>query len=111
VKYLGPLSSAYSGTRLFYVDLSNQLDSSESLSTIDTLVCSDSDVILAGETILSSDLTTKDGHVLSANKSIKFRAGCAVPKETVANITIEYTTDQGNSDSTITYLKIVPSII
>lgn len=111
MKYLGPLSSAYSGSRQFYCDLSNQLDGSESLSSIDTLVCSDADIILSNQTILTGDITTRDGHVLEANKSIKFRASCNTPKETVAPIIIEYSTDQGNTDSTVVYLKIVESIL
>lgn len=111
MKYLGPLSSSLSGTRIFYVDLQQQLDTSETVSSIDTLTCNDSDVVLSSSSILSSNLTTKDGHVLPANKSISFRAGCGVSKNSVAQIDIEYTTSLSNTDSTSVFLKVVPTIL
>lgn len=110
MKYLGPLSSVYSGTRLFYADLQNQLDSNETISTI-SLSSSNSNLILSSAQILSADLTTKDGHVLPANKSISFRAGCSVSQNALAPISIDYTTSQSNEDTTTVYLKIVDTII
>ena len=111
MKQLGPLSSSLSGTQKYFVDISPQLNTSETISSIDTMISSDSDVILSASGILSSAVTTKDGHVLPANQSIQFRAGCGVEKNSVAEITIEYSTSDSNTNSTIIYIKVVPSII
>lgn len=109
MQYLGPLSST-SGSRIFYVDISPQLDTSESLSTIN--VSTDhSSISISSSTILSSDLTTKAGTTLSAGKSMSFRASCSGGSNDLASIIIDYTTDASNRDKTVVKLKLVPEII
>lgn len=56
-------------------------------------------------------MTTKDGHVLPANKSIQFRASCSNEQNSLVEITIDYTTSLNNTDATVVYLKTVAKII
>jgi hypothetical protein len=110
MKYLGPLSSLTTNSRQFYVDLSNQLDIDETLSTI-LVTTTDTDVTLSNKAILGSDVATRDGITLPASQSITFRATCAISKNTTVPIVISYTTSNSNSGTTTVYLKIVDSII
>ena len=110
MKYLGPLSSETSGGRTFWVDFQNQLNSNEYLSSINSIISSDTDLIISNETILTSGLTTEDSHLLPSGQAMSFYGSCIVEKTNLACITINYTTTANNSDSTKVQLKIVPEI-
>lgn len=109
MKFLGPLSSL-NGSRRFFVDLQNQLGTSE-LLTVATIDCADSDITITGDVIIPDDITTKSGEILPANKCVSFRAECTANKTALVSITINYETDQSNWDSTTVKLKVVPTIL
>lgn len=105
---LGPLSST-SGSCVFYVDLSSQLDTSESLSTVN--ITSSDDLSISQQGIVPNDITTKAGNVLLTNKSVYFRVSCSGGQNTIAQLTINYTTDASNQNLTLVKLKLAPTII
>lgn len=61
--------------------------------------------------ILTRDITTRDGTVLPANKTVYFRVNCSGGETTISQLTVDYTTDASNRDKTIVRLKIAPQII
>lgn len=110
MKILGPLSSENGGSRRFFVDFSNQLNSGENLSTID-ISCDDTDITISSESILTDDITTSNGDILPEGKTVTFRAACSVSKNIIVLITVSYTTTDSNADSSTVKLKIVPTIL
>lgn len=110
MQYLGPLSSLTTGTRKFYISMTNQLNTNEYLSELESISSNDVLLGLASGAILSSNLTTSDGSVLASGKAISFIASCSGSHTNLATLIIDYATNQGNDDSCIAYLKIVPSI-
>ena len=108
--YLGPLSAISGGTRQFYVDVSNQLNTAEKLSSIDSLVSSREDLIVASGAILSGNLTTKDGQILYSGEAVSFWANASGNLNFLGTVTVPYHTNLGTSDTTLVYLKVVPSI-
>lgn len=109
MKYLGPLSSLISSVRTFYVDASNQLDATELITAV-AGSSSDGDLTFDSSGVLSEDITTKDGTVLAAGKTMYFRVSCSVNKTAVSPINLQYNTDSNNTGITTVYLKIVPTI-
>ena len=109
MKYLGPVSSP-SGSRILYVSLQNQLNTTETLSSIDSLTSDDTSLTISSQTITTGDITTSDGTVLPANQTVQFRAAATVEKTNTACLTLQYTTDLSNTDSTKIFVKIVPII-
>lgn len=108
--YLGPLSTISGGRRLFYVDITNQLNTSEHLTSISAPVSSHIELVITGDSIISGNLTTKDGHTLYSGDAVQFWATASGNHNLLASITIPYITNFGTTDSTLVYLKLVPSI-
>lgn len=108
--YLGPLSTISGGRRLFYVDITNQLNTNEHLVSISPLVSSHVELLITGGTIISSNVFTKDGHTLYSGDAVQFWAVASGNYNLLATVTIPYTTSYGTTDSTVVYLKLVPSI-
>lgn len=109
MKYLGPLNSS-SGSRRLWLDLSPQLDTSESLSTA-TVTSDNGNVTISSMSIVTSGTTTKDGTILPANQTVTFRASCSGGENMLVSLTCDYTTDANNQDKTVVKLKIAPQII
>lgn len=110
MKYLGPISSPDS-TRVFYVDCTNQLNSTELLSSINSITSSDSSVLITNISILQSGITTEDGHLLPSGQTLYFRASTTVEKTNLVCLDIDYNTSLDNRDLTRVQLKVVPIIV
>ena len=109
-KYLGPLSSSGTGIQIFYVDITPQLNTNELASSLNSVVSSDSRVSFSGAQLLTGNYTTIDGHVLYAYKGIKFTAIASGSANLLNTVTVDYSTDMGNENSTIVYIQVRPSI-
>lgn len=108
--YLGPLSSISGGSRLFYVDLQNQLNIGETVTSIDAPVSSHDTLAITSGTILGSSVLTKDGHYLYSGQAVQFLASASGNFNFLGHVVISYHTNLGGSDTTLVYLKVVPSI-
>lgn len=110
MKFLGPLSSTFSGSRVFYADISQQLNTNETLTGLDRVVSMDSRMGISGAQILTGDIITSDGHTLSANKSVQFTALTSGTADFLNSVIIDYGTNLNTQDSTVVYIRVVPSI-
>lgn len=108
--YLGPLSAISGGRRQFYVDMSNQLDTNEKLFQITSPVSSNTGLVVTGESILTQNILTRDGHYLYSGEAISFWATASGDLNFLATVTTYYTTTLGSSDATLVYLKVEPVI-
>jgi len=93
-----------------YVDCTNQLNSTEIVSSVSSITSSDSDLIISNIGILSSGLNTEDGHYLPSGQTIYFSATCTANKTSLACVDITYLTNLSHSDSTRVKVKIVEVI-
>lgn len=108
--YLGPLGSISGGNRKFFVDVYNQLNTNEYLSSINAPVSSRAELLITGASILSGNLTTKDGYTLYSGQCIQFWATASGNYDILATVTLSYTTNYGTTDSTLVYLRVLPSV-
>lgn len=108
--YLGPLSAISGGRRQFYVDISNQLYTGEKLLQITAPVSSNTGLVITGASILNQSILTRDGHYLYSGEAISFWATASGDLNFLATVTTYYSTTLGSSDTTLVYLKVVPSI-
>lgn len=108
--YLGPLGAISGGNRQFYVDLQNQLDTSEKIASIDAPASSRDDLIITGAQILTQNILTRDGHYLYSGEAVSFWASASGNLNFLGNVVISYDTTLGSSNTTLVYLKVVPSV-
>lgn len=110
---LGPLSSALvggeRGTRLFYIDLTNQLETSELVTGTPTVESQD-DAVTISDAAVNTSVIYDGSRAISVGKAVQFRATTA--EDFIGDVYVDchYATDDSNTDTVRVTLHVIPVI-
>lgn len=105
---MSKLQKQPSETDTFTVDFTSLLESSETLSSIDSLTVAPSGPTLSSQVINSSEITDSDGNTIAVGKAVQFQVSGGTDGYEYL-ITVKVTTSDGNSKETEVVLLVIDS--
>ena len=110
MKPLGPIASyqtdGYDPSQVFYVDITDRLGSSETISDV-TVTTSITGITISDEAAITSEYTKDDGSTIAVGQGVSFRFTVTASMSRHVPVVVSYETDGSNADSVECEVQVV----
>ena len=113
MKPLGPIASyqddGYDPSQVFYVDLTDRLGTSETISDV-TVTTSVTGITITEEAATTSEITKDDGDTIAVGQGVTFRITVTSIMSRHVPVVVSYETDSSNADTVEVKVQIVDMV-